>query len=328
MRFDGRRVGTEPAVDQQRFFRQLGAFGGSCDLDAVAAVAETLADPLDEVAGLVDMSLVRIFEDHDGEPRVDLLQTVRAFARERLEAAGEWESTARKQAEHYLAVVAELAPRLRTSEYLTARDRIESELDNLRAALEWSLQENPHGGDANVGFRLCQELTWFWYACGYPQEGRRWLERAVERVSGEGPEEIAVLHGLGVILLQQGDSEKARQLLSRCLDYWRGQGDDSQTAKELNSLAIAYRNTDRHDQARALFTEGISLANGAVTQVAWQLYCPIWGSSKLMLVLRPLPSIYSTGPVSSRTGGRKRATGSTSRLLGSAPATLMLRTES
>ena len=48
--------------------------------------------------------------------------------------------------------------------------------------------------------------------------------------------------------------------MSRCLGYWRGQGDDSQTAKELNSLAIAYRNVDDHDQARALFTEGISLA--------------------------------------------------------------------
>jgi predicted ATPase/class 3 adenylate cyclase len=247
-------------VDQQRFFRQLGAFGGSGDLDAVAAVTETPADPLDEIAGLVDMSLVRIFDDRDGEPRVDLLQTVRAFARECLEAAGEWESTARKHAEHYLALIAELAPRLRTSEYLTARDRIESELDNLRAALEWSFKENPHRGDANVGIRLCQELTWFWYACGYPQEGRRWLERATERVSGEGPEEIAVLHGLGVILLQQGDSEKARQLLSRCLGYWRGHGDDSQTAKELNSLAIAYRYTDDHGRARALFTEGISLA--------------------------------------------------------------------
>lgn len=206
------------------------------------------------------MSLVRILDDRDGEPRVDLLQTVRTFARECLEAAGEWESTARKHAEHYLALVEELAPRLRTSEYLTARDRIESELDNLRAALEWSLQENPDRGDANVGFRLCHELTWFWYACGYPQEGRRWLERATERVSGEGPEEIAVLHGLGVLLLQQGESEKARQLLSRCLGYWRGQGDDSKTAKELNSLAIAYRYTQDHDQARALFTEGISLA--------------------------------------------------------------------
>jgi tetratricopeptide (TPR) repeat protein len=48
--------------------------------------------------------------------------------------------------------------------------------------------------------------------------------------------------------------------LMRCLKYWRRQGDDSQTARELNSLAIAYRNTDEHDKARELFDEGISLA--------------------------------------------------------------------
>jgi predicted ATPase/class 3 adenylate cyclase len=248
--------------DQQDFFQRLGVFGGSCDLEALAAVTETAGDPLDEITELVDGSLVRILDGRDGEPRIDLLQTVREFARERLQSAGEWESTARKHAQHYLALVEGLGPRLRTAEYLTARDRIEAELDNFRAALEWSLPVK--GGidhsDVTIGFRLCQELTWFWYACGYPGEGRRWLERATERVKGEKPEEINVLHGLGIILLQQGESETARQLFTRCLNYWRRQGDDSQTAKELNSLAIAHRNSDEHDKARELFEEGISLA--------------------------------------------------------------------
>jgi predicted ATPase/class 3 adenylate cyclase len=248
--------------DQQNFFRRLGVFGGSCDLEALAAVTQTAGDPLDEVADLVDVSLVRILDGRDGEPRVDLLQTVREFARERAESAGEWESTADRHAQHYLALVEELGPRLRTAEYLTARDRIEAELDNFRSALEWSLavKGGDDQGDVTIGFRLCQELTWFWYACGYPEEGRRWLERATERVSGEEPEEINVLHGLGVILLQQGESETARQLLTRCLNYWRRRGDDSQTAKELNSLAIAYRYAEEHDKARELLDEGISLA--------------------------------------------------------------------
>ena len=248
--------------DQQNVFRRLGVFGGSCDLEALAAVTETAGDLLDEIADLVDGSLVRILEGRDGEPRIDLLQTVREFARERLQSAGEWQSTAHRHAQHYLALVQGLAPRLRTAEYLTARDRIETELDNFRAALEWSLpaQGGDDQGNVTIGFRLCQELSWFWYACGYPEEGRRWLERATERVTGEEPEEINVLHGLGVILLQQGESETARQLLMRCLKYWRRRGDDRQTAKELNSLAIAYRNTDEHDKARDLFEEGISLA--------------------------------------------------------------------
>ena len=63
-----------------------------------------------------------------------------------------------------------------------------------------------------------------------------------------------------MILLQQGESETARQLLTRCLRYWRRRGDDSQTARELNSLGVAYRYTNEHEKARALFDEGISLA--------------------------------------------------------------------
>jgi len=248
--------------EQQNFFSQLGVFGGSCDLEALAAVTEAAGDPLDEVADLVDGSLVHILDGRDGEPRIDLLQTVREFARERLESAGDWESTARRHAQHYLALVEGLGPRLRTAEYLTARDRIEAELDNFRAALEWSLRVKggDDKGDATIGLRLCQELAWFWYACGYPEEGRRWLERGTKRVAGEQPEEMNVLHGLAVILLQQGESETARQLLTRCLRYWRRRGDDSQTARELNSLGIAYRDTDEHDKARELFNEGITLA--------------------------------------------------------------------
>jgi non-specific serine/threonine protein kinase len=175
--------------------------------------------------------------------------------------AGEWESAARRHAEHYLALVEELSPRLRSADYLVARDRIEAELDNLRAALGWSFNSDIDGqGDVRIGFRLCQELSWFWYACGYPDEGRRWLERATERVHGDGDEEIAVLHGLSIILLQQGEPETAQRLLTRCLDYWRRRGDDSKTAMELNSLGVAYRFVGDYDKARELLQEGISLA--------------------------------------------------------------------
>jgi predicted ATPase/class 3 adenylate cyclase len=251
--------------EQQRFFRQLGVFGGSCDLDALAAVTETPADPLDQIAELVDVSLVHILDDRAGEPRIDLLQTVRAFAREGLVSVGEWESTARRHAQYYLALTEELAPRLRSTEYLSARDRIEAELDNLRAALQWSFETagNDDQGDVRIGFQLCQQLSWFWYACGYPAEGRRWLEKATTRVKGDSPEEIDVLHGLAVILLQQGEAATAHALLTRCLAYWRSRGDDSQTAKELNSLAIAYRYTGGSDKARELLEEGRLLAESS-----------------------------------------------------------------
>jgi len=252
--------------EQQAFFRQLGVFAGGCDLDAVAAVARGAADPLDELAELADASLVTFREGRDGEPRAGLLQTVRAFAREQLVAAGEWEATARRHAEHYLAMADEVTPRLRSPQYLEARDRIELELDNLRAALEWALgpgqaAEAGTGSRVNLGLELCRSLAWFWYGCGYPGEGRRWLERAVQRSAGQDtPEVIAVLHGLGVLLLQQGDDEQAKIVLSRCLAFWRERGDASGMALELNSLSVAHRNLGDIDTARDLLTEGVELA--------------------------------------------------------------------
>jgi predicted ATPase len=254
---------------QQGFFRQLGVFAGGSDLDAVAAVVRSGGDPLDAVGELVDVSLVTIRDGMDGEPRAGLLQTVRAFALEQLDAAGEAAATSRRHAEHYLALAEELAPQLRSAQYLTVRDRIELELDNLRGALQWCLrveqQSAPVGDDdVTTGLRLCQALSWFWYACGYASEGRRWLEQAVDRAADqETPELVSVLHGLGVLLLQQGEPEQAKAILTRCLDFWRQQGDATKMAMELNSLSIAHRYLGETDLARPLLEEGIDLARSA-----------------------------------------------------------------
>jgi predicted ATPase len=93
--------------DQQRFFSQLGVFGGSFDLNALTAVTETAGDPLDEIAELVDVSLVRILEDRDGEPRIDLLQTVRAFA------ANDWKRQGNSSRQHEdTRITTSLAPKI------------------------------------------------------------------------------------------------------------------------------------------------------------------------------------------------------------------------
>ena len=85
----------------QEFFRRLGAFPGTADLSAVEAVTGRGADSLDAVAALVDLSLVRMTEGPDGEPRVHLLQTIRDYARELLVAAGESDDVQRRHATHY-----------------------------------------------------------------------------------------------------------------------------------------------------------------------------------------------------------------------------------
>lgn len=265
--------------EQQTFFRQLGVFAGGCDLDAMAAVVAGDMDPFDEVAELVDVSLVTVRDGVAGEPRVTMLQTIRAFARERLHAAGEWDSSSRRHAQHYLAVAEEFSLQLRGPQFMVARDRLELELDNFRAGLEWCLRLVPDGtqggeDDAVTGLKMCEVLSWFWYTSGYATEGRQWLERAVERAADrETPELTGALHGLGVLLEQQGEAEQAKRIFERCLEFWRRAGDIRNTALELNSLAITHRSLGDVDTARLLSLEGMKLARdiGADSRLATAL---------------------------------------------------------
>ena len=105
-----------------------------------------------------------------------------------------------------------------------------------------------------VGLRLCEALSWFWYASGYryQAEARRWLSRAVDAAAGhEGPDMMTTLHGLAVLLLQHGENEQARDALRRCLDFWRREGDPTRIAMELSSLGAAHRALGEPDVARA-----------------------------------------------------------------------------
>ena len=252
------------SAEAQVVFSRLGVFAGGGDLAACAALLGRDGDPLDVLSGLVDASLVQLGEDTDGEPRVHLLQTIATFARERLTAAGELHESRQRHADHYLAVVETLAPQLHSSRFLVTRDRIEIELDNLRAALDWALgseTDPPSDERMDIGLRLCQELSWFWYACGYHNEGRRWLSRGVEAAAGrESRELMTTLHGLGVVLQQHGEHAQSRDALLRCLDFWRGEGDPAKIAMELNSLACAHRALGEAGTARSLFEESIATA--------------------------------------------------------------------
>ena len=199
-----------------------------------------------------------------------LLRTIAVYARELLEAAGELGPVRRRHAEHYLAVAERVAPQLRTGAFLSAKDRLERELGNFRAALEWTVPEAPPGpdatgaGDLSTGLRLCQALHWYWYACGYQAEGRRWLSRVVAAAGDQdSPELMVSLHGLGVLLAQHGEAEQGRDALRRSLAYWRRQGDEARISRELSSLAIAHRALEEPDVARGMLAEAIELARSS-----------------------------------------------------------------
>jgi predicted ATPase len=252
-------------------FRRMGVFAGGCGLDALAAVAVTDggeaagSDPLEVAAELQDLSLITVSDGPDGEPRVGMLETIRGYALERLAAAGELDEARRRHAQHYAALAEWAHERSAGPGQLAALDQLEAERANLRAALVWSLDtpaEDPaeRAERAAIGLWLARELAFFWYEHGHATEGRRWLERAIELAPGDAGAPLArAVHGLAVLLAQQGEHSRAIELLGRNLALWRELGDREQESRELNSLGATYRYLGDVGIARSLLEESAEI---------------------------------------------------------------------
>ena len=164
-------------ADQQAFFRHLGIFAGGADLDAVTAVtadAYSGSDPFDMLMGLVEASLITIGETADGEPRIALLESVRAYARDQLPRI----ASSPARAEPMLSTISTsptLEPSLFGDQRQTARTRFEAEHDNLRAALGWALPPTEDRARA----QMAAHTTWH-------QTVRKHRILAVDGYSAEG----------------------------------------------------------------------------------------------------------------------------------------------
>jgi predicted ATPase len=174
----------------QAVFRRLGVFAGGCTLEAAEAVAAGADPGLDvraAVRSLVASSLVRRDELPDGEVRLVLLRTIREFALEALASCGEALATRRAHAAYVLALAEQAAPHVQGAAQARWLRRLETEHDNLRAALQWLAD----AGEAERGLRVGNALLWFWFNRGHWREGRAWLERflaaAEDRPRGDAP---------------------------------------------------------------------------------------------------------------------------------------------
>ena len=165
---------------EKQLFARLAVFRGGRSLEAIAAVCGDgpSIDVLDGLASLVDKSLVQQKKDLTGEPRFVLLEMINAYARERLEAGGEADSISRRHAEYFVALAERADPELRLARYAYWYQRLELEVDNFRAALDWALGP----GDIALGVRLAGALGMFWYSKGYHVEGIRWTQLLLERL--------------------------------------------------------------------------------------------------------------------------------------------------
>jgi predicted ATPase/class 3 adenylate cyclase len=269
--------------EEQRLFACLAVFRGGCTLES--AEEDCDAD-VDKLQSLVDKSLVRVREGD----RFWMLETIREYAHERLEASGEADGRRRRHAEHFLALAEETEPLAREVDAATL-DQLEREADNLRAALDW-LKESD---ETQLVLRLAAALDDFWASKGHLGEGHRRLEEAL--AADESPtaarakalnaaadmaigaaeaaraklraEQALALHRqlgdewgaagslylLGSAAADDQDYEAARQLWEECLELWRKVGDRHYSLLATRMLAWAYKELGESERARGLLED-------------------------------------------------------------------------
>jgi predicted ATPase/DNA-binding CsgD family transcriptional regulator len=212
--------------------RRLAIFAGGWTLEAAEAVCagDDLApeDIIELLVQLVNKSLVLV-EDHGGEQRYRLLETLRQYGGEKLRAAGE-ESTLR---DRHLAWCVALAQRVYSAlwgpEQVALFRYLQTELDNLRAAMEWSklrLERTETSGspDGNGAFDLGRTLWRFWHTRGYLSEGREWLTALLAQAPAPTAARANALWEVGYLALLQNDLPAARSFFEDGLSAARELG--------------------------------------------------------------------------------------------------------
>lgn len=229
---------------EQLMLARLSVFVGGFTLDAAAAVAHT-DGIVDELASLVDKSLVQ----RPVERRFRLLDTIRAYALERLQETGLEDEVRCSHAEHYRELVAADDDVLDGPREKEALERFELEHGNIRAALACAVAS----GNAELALLLANSCRVFWHIHGYFGEGRSALDAALSLSNGDLIElEIRAHNGAGILAAEQGDLGAAREHFSCCADLSRQLRDDRRLACALGNLArVAYFERN-YEEARML----------------------------------------------------------------------------
>jgi non-specific serine/threonine protein kinase len=244
--------------EERALLARLSVFAGGFSLAAAVAVSgEPHEDRgVDLLSHLVDASLV-VAEDREGDMRYRLLETVRQYAEEQLDASGDADSVRRAHAEWALAVAEEAEPELVGERQTYWFETLETEHDNLRAALTHLAS----AADPDLRLRLTIALTRFWYVRGYLSEARGRLAQATADDKDQDPLlRRRALTAAASLALLQGDYAVATTFAEQSLEVARGLDEPKHVANALSNLGAIVLAAGDHVRAAVLLEEAVSLA--------------------------------------------------------------------
>jgi tetratricopeptide (TPR) repeat protein len=211
----------------------------------------------DALNALVAKSLLRSSAVADEAARCDMLETIRAYALERLESESAAAGVRRRHAAYYLALAERAGPELHGARQARWLDDLEREHANLRGAFDWALDNGSTAWPSSAA-----ALYPFWRVRGHMAEGRRRLEAVLGVVAPGAAHDalrIKALNGLGAMRWSQADYAGARTVLNEALALARAADDYDGQLRALDMLGLIAWRQGEYAPARALFEEALAL---------------------------------------------------------------------
>jgi predicted ATPase/DNA-binding SARP family transcriptional activator len=252
---------------ERMLLRRLSVFSGGFSLEAAEQVALCCSpgdaqdamqagEVLELLSRLIDRSLVKVTASELAHAaRYTLLEMIRQYADERLQEAGEVDST-RKRHAGYCVLLAEEADRnVRGPQQAAWLQRLEADHDNLRKALHWAVES----GQEETALRLVNSLWQFWDIRGYFREGREWLRRALEMGFARTALRAKAFKGAGALAWSQSDYGEARERMLDSLEIYRQLGEPRDLAVGLFNMGLVTYSQGDYALAEPTLRESLTL---------------------------------------------------------------------
>lgn len=246
----------------QMLFRRLSVFAGGFSLSGAEAICSdehlVSSEIFPELSRLADRSLVEVVQKEKGE-RYRMLETIRLYARERLQESGEEARLRDRHLEYFTEWAEQVEPKLRGPEQMVWWDQIEMEHNNIRSALNWSLG----GGDVQLGLRLSGAAYWFWDPRDHMREGLKWLKEMLAKTAPQHRTKARAkaLMAAGVLaVFDLTTTDPAVDWFMESLEIFREQGDPWWIAYALTTLGWYHLYNAEPMVAEEKFKEAVAYA--------------------------------------------------------------------
>ncbi|HKY55314.1 MAG TPA: AAA family ATPase, partial [Anaerolineales bacterium] len=247
--------------EEQTLLRRLSVFAGGWSFEAAEALCDDL-NVLDLLTQLINKSLV-VVEQGD-EARYRLLETIRQYARDKLLESGEGEEVRNKHLEYFVELAETAEPELQGFESLRWLTKLNTEYDNIRAALEWGMAKN-----LDASLRIIGALPYFWGMQGNSAEGSRWATEVLKKSPPIQNDELDArpstiranaLVALSILATDLGDNETVCSAAAEAVSLARTLGDPRILSLALANLASGKVSLGSADEAYALGQESLAIA--------------------------------------------------------------------